>query len=176
MHATPEPRPPSSGSIRLSELFDEALPQVYEYLRSRCGAQELAEELTSATFVQAALTQQASDRELTIGWLMTVARNKLIDHWRREAVAQRVFTLIDGGRVDAVDPWIEVLDHARAHQVLADLRPDHRAALVLRYLDDLSVPECADALSRSIHATESLLARARNAFRSAYEETGGHDD
>ena len=39
-----------------------------------------------------------------------------------------------------------------------------------------SGPECADVLGRSIHATESLLARARNAFRTTYEETGGHDD
>ena len=37
-------------------------------------------------------------------------------------------------------------------------------------------PECAAALDKSFHATESLLARARNAFRTAYEQTGGHDD
>ena len=42
--------------------------------------------------------------------------------------------------------------------------------IVLRKVDG------AEILDRSVHATESLLARARNAFRSAYEETGGHDD
>jgi RNA polymerase sigma-70 factor (ECF subfamily) len=42
--------------------------------------------------------------------------------------------------------------------------------LSLRYLDDLTVPEVADALGRSVHATESLLARARRAFRMSYLE------
>ena len=58
--------------------------------------------------------------------------------------------------------------------MLTTIPPHYRAALTLRYLDDLSVPECADVLDRSVHATESLLVRARTAFRSAYEETGGH--
>ena len=84
--------------------------------------------------------------------------------------------LIEGGRIESVDPWHGVLDRARAAQVLQQMPPHYRGVLTLRYLDDLSVPECADILERSVHATESLLARARNAFRSAYEETGGRHD
>jgi RNA polymerase sigma-70 factor (ECF subfamily) len=41
---------------------------------------------------------------------------------------------------------------------------------VLRYLDGLSVPEVAEALGRTVHATEALLVRARAAFRRVYEE------
>ena len=47
--------------------------------------------------------------------------------------------------------------------------PPHRAALTLRYLDDLPVPEVAALLGRTLHATEALLVRARAAFRRAYE-------
>ena len=50
------------------------------------------------------------------------------------------------------------------------LPPDYQAVLSLRYLDDLTVPAVADALGRSVHATESLLARARRAFRMGYLE------
>ena len=174
-HQRPEPGAPS----KLSELYDEALPQVYAYLRGRCGSTALAEELTSATFVQAALSWSAKsdgEAELTVGWLITVARNKLIDHWRHQAVVDRSLVLIEGGRIESVDPWHDVLDRARAAQVLQQIPPHYRGVLTLRYLDDLSVPECADILERSVHATESLLARARNAFRSAYEETGGRHD
>ena len=46
----------------------------------------------------------------------------------------------------------------------------HRAALTLRYVDDLSVPAVAELLGRTVHATEALLVRARSAFRVAYEE------
>lgn len=168
---------PMGEPVRLSDLYDDAVVEVYGYLRSRCGADTLAEELTSATFVQAALeVSKGAVPNLTIAWLITVARNKLIDHWRREAMAERKLVLLDGGRIETVDPWNEVLDGARARQVLQAIAPDHRAALTLRYLDDFSVPECAEQLGRTVHATESLLARARNAFRTAYEQTGGHDD
>jgi RNA polymerase sigma-70 factor (ECF subfamily) len=50
---------------------------------------------------------------------------------------------------------------------LARLTPHHRAALVLRYLDGLPVAEVALLLDRSVHATESLLVRAKAAYRQA---------
>jgi len=50
------------------------------------------------------------------------------------------------------------------------MAPMHQAVLTLRYLDDLSVAEVAHELGRSLHATESLLARAKTAFRRAYVE------
>jgi RNA polymerase sigma-70 factor (ECF subfamily) len=40
--------------------------------------------------------------------------------------------------------------------------------LVLRYFDDLAVPDVARALGKSVHATESLLARGRDGLRSHY--------
>jgi RNA polymerase sigma-70 factor (ECF subfamily) len=72
--------------------------------------------------------------------------------------------------VTTEDPWDAHLDAARARQVLGGLTGHHRAALTLRYLDGLPVAEVADHLGRTLHATEALLVRARQAFRQAYEE------
>ncbi len=66
------------------------------------------------------------------------------------------------------DPWDQRLDALRARAVLDELGLHHRAALTLRYLDDLPVPEAAACLDWSLHATEALLVRARKAFRHAY--------
>ena len=49
-----------------------------------------------------------------------------------------------------------------------------RAALTLRHLDGLSVPEVARHLDRSVHATETLLVRARAALRRVYQEGEHH--
>ncbi|MBO0808437.1 MAG: RNA polymerase subunit sigma-24, partial [Actinobacteria bacterium] len=65
------------------------------------------------------------------------------------------------------------LDALRAREVLARIAPQHRAALTLRYMDDLPVPEVARVLGRTVHATEALLVRARSAFRAAYQRDGG---
>jgi RNA polymerase sigma-70 factor, ECF subfamily len=174
---SPSPEGPGQPGA-LSAMYDAALPAVYGYLVRRCGSVELAEDLTSSTFVAAAsAVQRGTVPDLTVAWLVGVARHKLVDHWRHQAVAERSLTLLEGGGEESVDPAQEIVDAEVARELLRTLAPDYRSVLTLRYLDDLSVPETADLLGRSVHATESLLARARHAFRDVYEAdpnpTGG---
>jgi RNA polymerase sigma-70 factor, ECF subfamily len=73
-----------------------------------------------------------------------------------------------GARSEVDDPWPSVIDTEAIHAALARLSAPHRTALVLRYLDGLSVAEVADCVGRSLHATETLLVRARSALRRLY--------
>jgi RNA polymerase sigma-70 factor (ECF subfamily) len=75
----------------------------------------------------------------------------------------------------ADDPWDAELDAVAARQTLGRLSPQHRAALTLRYVDDLPVAEVAAVLGRTVHATEALLVRARVMFRRAYQGREGSD-
>jgi RNA polymerase sigma-70 factor (ECF subfamily) len=77
---------------------------------------------------------------------------------------------------DSDDLGDDHLDAVQARNTLASLAPHHRAALTLRYLDDLPVPDVAELLGRTLHATEALLSRARRAFRVAYEEQTSGDE
>ncbi len=155
---------PQPGAGLLA-LYDTALPLVHGYLLSRCGDRATAEDLTSEVFLAAV----AAPDEVGVPWLIGTARHKLVDHWRRRAREQRLVD--DVAPTDEVqDPWEVELDALRARDVLAALGPHHRAALVLRHVDGLPVPEVAAQLGRTLHATEALLVRARRAFRSAYEE------
>jgi RNA polymerase sigma-70 factor, ECF subfamily len=158
----------------LLKLYDDALPHVYGYLLARCGNAGLAEDLTAESFlaaVQAARKPGAPDP--SIPWLIGVARHKLADHWRRAEREQRGLRVLDGQPAPAEDPWETVIDQIRAREVLSRLGAHHRAALTLRYLDGLPVPEVARHLDRSRLATEALLARARAAFRRIYEGEEG---
>lgn len=159
----------------LLALYDRALPQVYGYLRSRTGDVTIAEDLTSETFL-AAVDAIRRDRvpTLTIGWLVGVARHKLVDHWRSQSREERKLALVD--TAGELDEWDETLDLLRANAVLAELSANHRTALSLRYLDGLPVPEVARYLGRTVNATEALLVRARTAFRSVYGERGTDAD
>ena len=169
---------PRQGDQRaeLLALYDRALPDVYGYLRHRCGSETVAEDLTAETFLAAVrAVEWGTVRDLTAAWLIGVARHKLVDHWRAEARRDRVLELVhDESPVE--DPWDAVLDAERAGKVLAGLGAHHRGALVLRYIDGLPVPEVAAALDRTVHATEALLVRARLAFRTAYGERGSDGD
>jgi RNA polymerase sigma-70 factor (ECF subfamily) len=157
----------------LLALYDTALPRVYGYLLSRCGRASLAEDLTAETFLAAVDAVRRDDPPpLSTPWLVGVARHKLADHWRRQAREERGLPAAAG---EEHDPWDAHLDAVRARQTLGELSPQHRAALTLRYLDDLPVPEVADILERTVHATEALLVRARAAFRRAYRAGEGCD-
>lgn len=162
------PRP--DPGLALLALYDAALPQVYGYLLARCGSRVTAEDLTSETFLAAvAALDKQPEPELSTAWLIGVARHKLVDHWRRQAREDRGLHAVSPDPADAEDPWDAELDALRAREVLDELGPHHRAALTLRYLDGLGVPEVARHLSRNLHATEALLVRARRAFRRRYE-------
>ena len=101
-----------------------------------------------------------------------MARHKLADHYRRRSDRFTVPVAELPEPVDDIDGWDAELDRIVAESVLAQLSAPHRAVLALRYMDDRSVPECADALGRTVHATEALLVRARRAFRQQYPEGG----
>lgn len=156
---------------RVVAVYRAGLPQVYGYLLPRCGSVVVAEDLTAETFMAAvAAARQGAAPEVTVAWLIGVARHKLVDHWRRQSREERSITLAGPLADEVDDPWQGELDRAAVYGALAHLNGHQRAALTLRYLDGLPVAEVAGHLGRSVHATETLLARARTALCRVYRE------
>jgi RNA polymerase sigma-70 factor (ECF subfamily) len=171
--AQPERHPDARRT--LLALYDEALPVVYGYFVRRCGDRATAEDLTSDTFLAACQTVsdvagRSDPPPIAIPWLLGVARHKLADHYRRRRDPVPVADPPEP--LGATDDWDAELDRLVAESVLDRLSEPHRAVLVLRYLDDCSVGECAELLGRTLHATEALLVRAKRAFRKEYPEGG----
>ena len=175
-----EPWPdPGDQRRTLVALYDTALPDVYGYLASRCGSATIAEDLTAETFLAAAnAVVRRSVPQLTVAWLIGVARHKLVDHWRRREREQRLLAAVadDPGAPDEEDDWDIRIDAILARDALAALGANHRAALPLRYVDGLSVPEGAEHVGRTRGATEALIVRARAAFRAEYERAGAGEE
>ena len=158
---------------QLVELYPSALPQVFGFLASRCSSAAVAEDLTAETFMAAvsAITTGTVDT-ITVGWLIVVARRRLVDYWRQQEREQRHLRLIDQPIDETSDPWDDEYDVAATRAALERLGPHHQAVLTLRYLDGLPVREVAKYLARGVPATEALLHRARLALRRAYIEGG----
>jgi RNA polymerase sigma-70 factor (ECF subfamily) len=154
---------------RLAALFDESYDSVYRYCLARGGSRALAEDVTADVFAELARRFATGDTEqVGVPWLLTVARRRLIDHWRSNERLRhhlsRMAALADRDRVQTMpEPDSTVLS------ALASLPLRQRLALSLRYLDDLSVQEVADVLECPYQAAESLLARGRRSFAKAYE-------
>jgi RNA polymerase sigma-70 factor (ECF subfamily) len=161
----------SDARRALLALYDEALPVVYGYFVRRCRDRATAEDLTSEAFLAAMDAARKSDPPpISIPWLLGVARHKLADHYRRGPHRRTVPVAEPPEPADPTDDWDAELDRLVAEAVLARLAEPHRAVLVLRYMDDCSVGECARLIGRTVHATEALLVRARRAFKREYPE------
>ena len=159
------------SSEEFRAFYREHLPSVYGYLLRLCAGDEaMAEDLTQDVWLRLVDELCRGHHERAdIRWLITVARSRFIDDARRHQLGVRKLALlrrVDDTHGEATSS--EVLDH------LADLRPLHRAVLVLRYVDDLPVPEFAAAIGRDVTATNSLLARARAELRRAHRSPS-HD-
>jgi RNA polymerase sigma-70 factor (ECF subfamily) len=149
-------------------VYDRSLTDVYSYLHSRLRDRALTEDLTQDVFLDGA-RRAASGQPVDVPWLMAVARNKLVDHWRATSRRERKLRLLRGG-ADEAEPSTDSLEDTRAADALDALNPTYRLALVLRHVDGLPVPEVAEHLDRTVAATEQILSRARTAFRRAYGE------
>jgi RNA polymerase sigma-70 factor (ECF subfamily) len=162
----------SDANARLAALYDELLPVVYGYVRSRLAEAD-AEDVTAEVFRTAAeQLQRDPTAQLTRSWFLTAARNRVIDRWRHQMRWE--------GRLEALRRDVDVQSVApgtgtgeaedRVLDALDRLSPDHRAVLILRYVDGLRTRAIAEALGRNPRATDSLLARARRELVAAFEE------
>ena len=154
--------------------YELALPRVYRYLLARCGGDaDLAEELTQQTFVEGVRRRASFDgRSDAVTWLCGIGRHKLVDHFRKSRRdAERQLHIVSEWSEGQAQAWSQQELRSGVETALSKLPGEQRIVLVLRYLDRLSVREIATTISRSEKATESLLSRAREAFRKAYGAT-----
>ena len=166
MHASGKVRPPRGAAVRA--VSAGAPPEVYGSLLGRGGRPAVAEDLTAETFLAAvAACRREPPPTPSTGWLVGIARHKLVDHWRAAERETRGLLAVAGD--DLSDPWDAHLDALVAQEVLAEQSGLHRAVLTLRYLAGLPVGGGAHVLGRPRRATDALLGRARAAFRRSYE-------
>lgn len=162
------PAPVSDREALLVAAFDQWSARVNGFVLARCGDPSLAADVTADVYLAAARAI-GGDRpeQVTLPWLLATAKRRLIDQWRLQRTRRKTLQLIvsqpqTGG--EAAD-----VDRDRVRRALQSLPPTQVAALTMRYLDEMSVSEVADALELTYRATESLLARGRRSFERAWE-------
>lgn len=161
----------------VTRLLDEAGPVVYGYVYARVGGdQNDAEDLVQETLLEAMRSAHTFRGESALSsWLCTIARRCLARHFeaaRRKAVARAGLRVVAGGAIEP-SPADRTVERDRVIRALRRLSPLHRQVLVLKYLDELSVPEIAREVGRSRTSVQSLLQRARDRLRDELEVPDG---
>lgn len=153
-----------AGQAEFLAFYDATFTDAYRYAGRLCGGdRDAAEDLVQDAYTSV-LRQVRSDadKDLHIGYVITTIRNRFLDRVRKDEREERRLRLV---AVTADDDGAPEPTATHVISQLAALPERERAALVLRYVDDLSVPDVAAALGLTVHAAESLLARARTRLR-----------
>lgn len=164
-----------------SRFFDRFFPALFRFALSRLGRDaDLAEDVVQATLIQAIRKLATFRGEASLfTWLCTFCRHEMSASYRRNRKHKVVSDDADAleialSQIEAPNddrPDSELARAALRGEVLSTLGrlPDHyQRALTWKYLEDLPVREIADRLDIGPKAAESLLTRARGAFRDAF--------
>lgn len=160
-------RLPSTGVDpgSFDEFYDRALPVVFGYLLRLCGGdREQAWDLTQDSWVVVVdrLAQGETDKA-TVGFLLSVARSRYLDGWRRQRRLQRKLRLVWAASREQEPSEVSA---AKVVEHLSVCSDEHRVVLMLAYVDGIPVAEIAELLGSSVSSTYALLTRARSELRS----------
>jgi len=169
-----------------SAVFDDYFPRLYRYALPRVGGdRDEARDVVQQTFCKAFERLDSYRAEASLyGWMCQICRNTLIDRARRRRHEGRIVERDDGDAARTIDlvraPQSGEPEHALTRldllqliQATLDYLPSHYGeVLELKYVDELPVREIAARLAIGPKAAESLLTRARQAFREAITAIG----
>ena len=152
--------------VAFDAVYRRFLPRVYRYARARVGTDQDAEDVTTATFIEALTGLAGYQEQGRFGaWLFTIAHRQVLAHRRRLPQHEDV----DALRLASpeVDPATARDSLARA---LARLSDDRRDALLLRFYGDLKVAEIAAVMDKGESAVKMLLHRGLAQLRDILRE------
>jgi RNA polymerase sigma-70 factor (ECF subfamily) len=169
--ATQTPASEAGPEQSCAEWYAAHGAAVYNYLRFQLVAPDEAEDLTAETFLRAVRAAHRFDpaRASAQTWLLTIARNVLIDHVRSVRVRRHVgLDELRDLAVDAPSPEERMLRREELASVLdamAGLGADDRELLGLRFGGDLDIPEIATLLGARAGTVRTRLWRALERLR-----------
>lgn len=154
------------------EFFALYFPRLYRFALARLdGNGDAAEEAVQRALIRALdhLHTFRGDAAL-LTWLCTVCRHEIAG-WIAREVREDGLRLVGSAAADADGPEAALQRHELSrlvHVTLDGLPGRYGEALEWKYIDDLSVDEIARRLGVGYKAAESLLSRARAAFRDTF--------
>ena len=167
--------------VAFDEFFADYFPRLFRFAVLRVRDQDAAEDIVQNSLIAAVRHLGSWRGEASLfTWLCTICRRE-ISAWEKRTSRRVIVSIADddpglraalesiGAAADAPDAGLARADTGRIVQLVLDhLPPRYSRALEWKYLEELSVDEIAGRLQCTPKAAESLLTRARDAFRDAF--------
>lgn len=155
-------------------IYDSYAPRIYRFVFFKVSSEEEAQDITADIFLkswQYLLDERGKEVRHLPGLLYGIARNCVIDFYRSRATKEALLpitdaldeTVADERRLD--EKTIAKIDVELLGRQLRNLKDEYREVLVMRYLDELSIGEIAEALDKTSGNVRVLLHRATEALK-----------
>jgi RNA polymerase sigma-70 factor (ECF subfamily) len=164
----------------LADLVERCQHRLVRYLLYLIGRREHAEDLAQETWVRVMQRgSQYNGRQRFDPWLFAIARNLAIDYLRKQRKAVQTdslpndrdaMLLLPSSGPSPFEAAARSEDAVRLAGHLQILSPLYREVLLLRFQEDLSLPEIAQVLGAPVTTVTSRIYRGLAALRSAFEE------
>lgn len=162
---------PAAEQPSFESVYDDHVWHVYGFVAYRVNSREEAEDLTQQTFERALRAWRKFDprRASALTWLIAIARNLVIDHFRRgggvrtepldgQPDTSALLPTVAGPESDlGLDPALE--------QAMNRLGDRDRELIALRFGGDLTGPEIAEMTGLSVANVHQILSRALRQLR-----------
>jgi RNA polymerase sigma-70 factor (ECF subfamily) len=164
----------TDSEAEFTATYDEHVWDVYGFLAYRTGTREQAEDLTQTTFERALRARRSFDpkRGSARTWLLAIAQNALIDHYRRGGAVKQELLTDDDAVVTARfqdGPESSLGISPQLDNALRTLSERDRHLIALRFGGDLSGPEIAELTGLSLANVQQILSRSLRRLRAELE-------
>lgn len=170
-----------------TEFFDRSFGPLYRFALPRVGDEDAAEEVVQTTLCRAVRKLAGYRGEAALlTWLTTICRREISTYLEQRKKVPPMTDLSDdlpeiraaleslGAEALSTESNVQRREVARIVQLVLDRLPGRYGdALEWKYIDGFSVAEIAERLTLAPKAAESLLTRARAAFRDAFQAAYG---
>lgn len=143
-------------------VYRKHVDAVFRYALRCVGRREIAEEITSEAFLELYRHLDTVDESQLPAWLLTVAKHRAVDYWRRQQVERRYReTLPADPIVCQSNDKVGLFDNE-------SLKPIHRVCLILRYAHGMDRTEIAQRIGLTADQVKSRLQYARRLLREQF--------
>lgn len=149
------------------QLYDHYITPIYRFVLVKVNSKAEAEDLTHEVFLSAWQNIKGYKHKgfPFSSWLYQIARNKVIDHYR----TKKIHTSFDSLDEDilkivgvAEEKMDKMLNLEKVKEAIAKLSPEQQDVVIMKFVEDLSNEEIAQALKKSEGAVRLLQHRAIN--------------
>ncbi len=158
---------------RFAALYEIHFERVYAYVSRRVGNREAAEDVTSEVFHHALANLPRFEwRGAPFGaWLMRIASNAIADRWRRGSREMSDEFARDPASAEPTPEELEI--RAQLFRLVQELPIEQRKVVQMRFAEEKSIREIAQALRRTEGAVKQLQFRGIQALREEAAKLSG---